>query len=789
VIRPRWKKALSDILSYKARSLLVIAAIILGITGVGSILTAYLILSQDIRTNYLGVRPAAAVIWTVPGLTDQDVAAVRARPGVEDAERRPSVMGRILKGEDSWESLRLFVVDDFDKPRLGTFTLEGGRWPVEGELVIERDGWRLIDTPVGNAIDVRVGDSPRHRLRISGRVHDPGQAPSHMDHVVYGYVTRRTYRTLVPDGALDRLLVSVSEKPFDREHIRSVTRDLGTWLGARGISVTRVEVPAPGRHPHQGQLESLLFLLGAIGALSLVLCSILVVNIMAFLLARQVRQIGIMKAIGATPMQVVQIYFFAVACLGGLAAAVGVPLGVAGGKAYARFAARELNFTVLTTELPHWLYLGLAAAAVVLPVVVATIPIRRGTSIPVLRALGDHGLTALGGGDQARPTSPRRFSMPRPLRLAVGGVLRRRGRLLFTVATLGLGLTILAVALNLQATLSRLLEQSAESQRFDLSVFLGRPYPVARVAEALAGVEGIDEVTYWQGGLAPLVYGDGMLSNSYSIVALPARARAFEPVVLEGTWLQEARGDGVVVNQELARAERLSAGSTIELKVGARQHPFVVLGVIKEIGAPTIYVPQPSWRLITGDDDTTTNVRIASSSRDPVDQVTLSRRVERALESARLDVTATLRKAERLKLIKDHLAIITGFLLASSLLALVVSGLGLVSTMGISIIERTRETGVMRAIGASLHTVRIMFLAEGLVVGLLSWVAGLLLAVPMSDAVASFFGTLILDTPLELTLSGAAIPVTLGVMTVFVLVATSSAWTTRSSVREALAYE
>lgn len=791
MMRPRWKKPVSDLMSYKGRSLLVVAAIAIGTWGIGSILTSYVILEKDIRSNFLGTKPASATLWTSQEPSDELVAAVRALPAIGEAEVRQSVMGRMLVGEDTWVAIRIFVVKDFDRMRLATFTLEGGHPPGDDEILIERDGWRLMATPVGGRITLRLKDGPRRTLRISGQVHDPGQPPSHMDHVVYGYIGSGAYQSLLPNGESNELLVSVSEGPFDREHIRSVTRDLRSWLSARGIETTRIEVPIPGRHPHQGQLNSLLFLQGAIGLLSFVLCGVLIVNIMAVLLARQVRQIGIMKAIGATPWQVVGLYYFSVASLGALAALVGVPLGVLGGKAYAQFAARELNFNILTTQLPVWVYLALGAAAILMPILVATFPILKGTRVSVLQALGDHGLGASSEGRGWDAAS--RSGLPRPLLLSVRAAFRRRGRMLFTVGTLALGLTIFATALNLRATLSHTLSQSAATQRFDVSAFLGQAYPIDRVAEALRGVDGIQEVAYWQGGSSSIVYADGTESNVYPIVASPVPTRMLDPVMLAGTWFDSDQARSVVVNQQLTKAEEgLVVGRTLDLQIGARTERLRVVGIIKEMGAlPTAYIPQQTWLRIVGDRESTTNLRIVASPEAKAAPRQLGRRLESQLELAGLDVSSTVRKAEHLQVIEDHLDVITNFLLASSLLALTVAGLGLISTMNINILERTRETGVMRAIGATLRDIRTMVLVEGLVVGVLSWVAGLILAIPLSDTVSNFFGALIFQTPLDLTVSKAGAPMSFVVMVVFVALATASAAaaTARSSVRDALAYD
>lgn len=105
-----------------------------------------------------------------------------------------------------------------------------------------------------------------------------------------------------------------------------------------------------------------------------------------------------------------------------------------------------------------------------------------------------------------------------------------------------------------------------------------------------------------------------------------------------------------------------------------------------------------------------------------------------ALEVSGGHVASVLCKADGLQIIEDHLIVIMIFLTMMSLLVLAVGGLGLLSTMSINVLERTREIGVMRAIGAGTKTVIALVVAEGELVGLLSWIVALILAGPIHHA-------------------------------------------------------
>jgi putative ABC transport system permease protein len=121
----------------------------------------------------------------------------------------------------------------------------------------------------------------------------------------------------------------------------------------------------------------------------------------------------------------------------------------------------------------------------------------------------------------------------------------------------------------------------------------------------------------------------------------------------------------------------------------------------------------------------------------------------------------------------------------------IVGGLGLAGTMTMNVVERSREIGVMRAIGASDAAILVMFLAEGLLIGLLAWGLGAALSLPVSRLLSDALGQVFVQRPLAFTVSVQGF--LLWFIVVFWLAVVGSilpAWrAARTSVREVLAYE
>jgi len=130
-------------------------------------------------------------------------------------------------------------------------------------------------------------------------------------------------------------------------------------------------------------------------------------------------------------------------------------------------------------------------------------------------------------------------------------------------------------------------------------------------------------------------------------------------------------------------------------------------------------------------------------------------------------------------------------LLFMSILIVIVGGLGLATTMSIQVIERTREIGVMRAIGASSHNLLKIISIEGLVVGIVSWILAAILAVPISKYVGDLFGMIFLRTTLDFAVSPIAFLLWLGGVILFSVLASffPARNATRLTVRDTLVYE
>jgi putative ABC transport system permease protein len=173
--------------------------------------------------------------------------------------------------------------------------------------------------------------------------------------------------------------------------------------------------------------------------------------------------------------------------------------------------------------------------------------------------------------------------------------------------------------------------------------------------------------------------------------------------------------------------------------------------------------------------------------------VRLQKDIERAVSGSDLNVFYVMSQSGRAKIVYDHLDIILTLFTLLSSLVLVISTLGMAAATGTNIMERTREIGVMRAIGATPGIIYGLFVREGAVVSTVGIVSGLVLSLPLSFYASRFFGELILghDAPLQFAFSWLGFAITLAITLFFGWLASRipARKAILVSTREALSYE
>ena len=782
-----WKKAIRDFWTERARTALVVLAIALGISAFASVLSSYAILTRELDRGYLDTNPASAVL-RVDRIDDELVKAILQNPEVSDAEPRRTVTGQLKAGPVQWRNLTLFVVKDYADIRVSKLEPEEGAWPpATGEILIERDAIQVAKANIGDKVTVKTANGKEQQLLVSGRVHDVGQAQARMENIVYGYINLATLVQLGEEPYLDQLNILVRNNGFDKQHIERVAAEVKTLIESRGRHVRRVDIPSPGKHPHSDLTGILLLAMSSFGLFVLLLSGILVVNLLTALMASQVRQIGVMKAIGGTRWQIARIYFGQALFLGIAALVISIPLGVIGSRALCDYMAMFLNFDINSYAVPLWVYVLVAVVGIAAPLIAAAYPVWKGIGVPVRIALSDFGLsrTTFGAGafDRLLARMGGTFS---PLVFALRNCFRRRARLVLTLLTLAAGGLFFLAALNVRASIINTLDRMFAARKFDLSVTFSNPYEWTRIQRAIDNTQGITHAEGWffdEGTLAP--------ETRFTVTALPVDTKLLKLEVLAGRFLQPGDTNALVINNALAgRAPAMRVGETLTLRIGSVESSWRIVGLVKEAYSPAIaYVPLD---FIQKNQPAMTNSLRLSLDHNDFDSIAVVKdNLDRNLEQQGVRARGSSSKAETRFAFDQHMLMIYVFLIVMSVIVGSVGALGLMTTMSLNVLERRREMGVLRAIGATPRVVWLMVIIEGLVIGILSWTMAAALAWPVSKLLGNVLVRAMLKGGVDFVFEPWGLLIWL-IVSISVSAAGSfiPAWkASRTTVREALAYE
>jgi putative ABC transport system permease protein len=225
------------------------------------------------------------------------------------------------------------------------------------------------------------------------------------------------------------------------------------------------------------------------------------------------------------------------------------------------------------------------------------------------------------------------------------------------------------------------------------------------------------------------------------------------------------------------------------LRIDGAETELTIVGVVRGVlSGPIVYINRPFLHRLTGTAGESASVFLLAPGADPP---RLGSQIEEVYKSAGMRVVEVDLVGDRKALLNKNFALISDFLMTMAILIAIVGGIGLAGTMSMNVLERTREIGVLRAVGASNLAVMRIVLVEGMVVGVLSWALGVVLAWPMSALLVGFVGQAFLRESIDVVFAtGGAGQWLLIVLVLTAVASVLPAWNaSRLAVRDVLAYE
>jgi putative ABC transport system permease protein len=612
-------------------------------------------------------------------------------------------------------------VRDFARQGVDVVRLDSGAYPGRGEVLaeIQNANVGVYDGRAGDvATIVGAGD-----LRITGEGRNiPGGEMVQDESLVVLYATTDTIAALGGARGYDRLAIRLVDTSRAAETVESVRRTLQTVPGFTGFSGLP-SIRAPGDWPGKADTQAFADFLSVITLLALLSALVLVSNTMTTLVAEQTGEIGIMRAIGARRRQVALVYLRTALLIGALGALVGVVLGMLLAYGLARyfgsmFWAVDVGFGVDTTVVVASVVLG-----VLVPVLAALPAIRRGVRVDLREALESTG-SAVGGQDAGDRLLRRAGFLPRTMQIGLRGVGRRRRRSVATAVIVALAVANLLAVLGVAAAATESSRASWANHLEDLRLWTtGRELFDERALRAIETAPGVARAQ-------PALISDAELDGREAFLWGVPRDPLLRYRLSDGRWFsaaeERAQERVAVIERNLAQFAGVDLGDRVTLATVAGPAQFRIIGMAtnQQEDGTVLYVPLTTLRSVLDQPTGVSTYWIKTTSPDEalIDRTTTL--LDDRLTAQGYDVATEISYVME----RDEIAANRTITTSIGVLGFVIvamSMVGLANAITMSIIERTREVGVLRCLGARARDVRRIFATEGVVLALVGWLLGI----------------------------------------------------------------
>jgi putative ABC transport system permease protein len=818
---------LRSVLAHRLRFVLCVVAVLLGVAFVAGSLIFTDTLSAALRKNFGG---STADVTVTPVSTLDNGGApgtTNARPvtlSAELADRIAAVDG--VAGTDAQLLVAGVQVLDRDGRPVDTYGLPtfGAAWPHDDRtapfrLLEGKAPWGTQELALDRATARRAGYEQGDRVKVvtptrtvSGvltALVSPALTGASAGAPLVAFDPATAQQFLLGETGWTSIGVVLQPGTEPAAVVPAIQQVAGKDVQVR----TAAQVAADGENALDDTFGGFSAVLLMFAALALFVATFLIVNTFSMLVAQRARELAMLRAIGASQSQVTRAVLVEALVIGLTGATLGLLAGAAVTAAL-QFSFEQLRLAIPSVSLQlHWRTVVVAYVVGIGVTLAAAYPAaRRAGRLPPVAALRDH--AGLGGRSQR-------------VRLVIGGFLLLMAAVCYLTAQqarglpgavllgLGAGITLLGVMLTgplVSPYVVRLLtwpfgrrapavlgrrnaerdprRTSATASALMISLALVSGLVVlaasaeASIDKGIADAIGTSELVVdgdgrpFSADVSKQVAATPGVASVHRVRSLrgevggtPVQVVGVDPGVLDGPIVTkvdagstETLANGqVVLPRNLARTLGVSVGGTLGLVTANGRHDLTVGAVVapnRQLDAVVLFLPT-FLRLGGGTTDSTLYVEVAEGAA--TGQV-------RAAVLARLGDHPSVQVRDQQAYAESQrgpVAVIRAVIGMLLLLAVVIAVLGVVNTLALGVVERTREIGLLRAVGMDRPQLRRMLQVEAIAISLLGAVLGLGVGVLFGSAVQSVMsedGLAVLDLPVLQLLAVLLVSAVVGVL-------------------------
>ncbi|WP_062645238.1 ABC transporter permease [Streptomyces maremycinicus] len=645
----------------------------------------------------------------------------------------------------------------------------------------------MVDADTADKHDLKLGDEigvitavGTHTAKISGiaafQVTNPGAAIFYLD-------TKTAQAALVGESNVyTNVNVTAAPGVSDAQLKKNVAAEIGAGYKVQ----TAKETADANRDSVGGFLDVMKYAMLGFAGIAFLVGIFLIINTFSMLVAQRTREIGLMRAIGSSRKQVNRSVLAEALLLGvvgsllGVGAGVGIAVGLMKLMGMTGMNLSTDDLTVAWTTPVVGMVLG-----IVVTVLAAYLPARRAGKVSPMAALRDAGapadaragavraviglvLTGAGGfGLYLASTADKAaegslwlglgvvfsligFVVIGPLlagvvvrvlgaivlrafgpvgRMAERNALRNPRRTGATGAALMIGLALVAclsvVGSSMVASATEELDKSVGTDFIIQSD--GGQLMTPQAVRAIKATPGLERVTEYKWTEADFTTPDGKTLDKTAITAAdPTYATDLRVETVAGKLADAYRPDSMSVHEKFADDHKIKLGSVISV---AFKDGSTARLTVRAITSSDAVIDQGAMYTSTA-----TLKKYVPADKLPLDQLVFATAKDGQQDAAYTSLKTALHdypqytvrdQTDYKQELKDQIGQLLNLIYGLLALAIIVAVLGVVNTLALSVVERTREIGLMRAIGLSRRQLRRMIRMESVVIALFGALLGL----------------------------------------------------------------
>jgi putative ABC transport system permease protein len=721
------RKSITDLTRRKSRTFFTVATLTLAVTSIGLFALPSL-MDRAMHTAVASDRLPDLTVYTRTFVPGAPLSRLSALPNVRAVDPSSGYSGQIYVGARR-APVWVRGIPAFSRQRVEIVHLASGAPPGLGEVLVDgRDRAQgLLHAHAGDWLTVIGADGSTRSLRVSGTAEnlDGGQQVV-SNGVIVLYATLGTVASLSGGPGYDSVYVRLNDtRPAAADStLTAIDRTLAATPGFRGFSALP-DVRASGDWPGRSGYTKLAKFFYIITVLALFAALVLIANTITTLVSEQTREIGIMKAIGGRRRQIAGVYVKTTLLLGAIGTVAGIVLGLVIANLLTRYFGSHFYGVSAGIGADPIVILAAAAVGLLGPPLAALPAIRRATRVPVREALEASG-SAVGTENVSERLLRRVRFLPRAAQIGLRNVGRRRRRALSTALVISLAVGTLLALVGFGTGVANTSRASWHDHGEDFEIDpLGQPLGAAaeQLIRQTPGVAAVE----------PKFVTDVRLAGKDARIWAVQHATMFHHHVVPGRWFtaaeQASRAHVAVVERDIARTTGTHLGDTIPVRMTSGVVRFRVIGIAsnQQENGTALYVPLTTMHALLPTmpaDASDYWVRTTSHDRAFIDRTTT--RVEDALNANGYDVSAQIVYVMLANEIANDRTLVTSVIVLGFLI-IAIGMAGLANTLTMSVLERTREIGILRALGARARDIRRIFATETVVLAICGW----LIAIPV----------------------------------------------------------